>query len=258
MNRKLAMGIIFIFSALIVYSIVSFVISEVPREFGTLELNLQKAGSIRFEPEKFATSKNNLPLEATNVRVLIFNEQRKVKKDYPIPEDQSELEFEIKVPVGEYALHVITYQRQSGVVITAGVEDIVVSKDEKVTPELVIDRFYYELEKPEGPVLQGDDFPINVTVDTKGIKMALLEFKRFYRNYEESANNRGTGVLVKNFKPVIIYANINASEHSKIMFCYRHYLDRIYNLKGCENNLAVFYPSLVYGDEIAAIEVIPR
>jgi len=257
-NRKLAMGIIFIFSALIVYSIVSFVISEVPREFGTLELNLQKAGSIHFEPEKFATSKNNLPLEATNVRVLIFNEQRKVKKDYPIPEDQSELEFEIKVPVGEYALHVITYQRQSGVVITAGVEDIVVAKDEKVTPELVIDRFYYELEKPEGPVLQGDDFPINVTVDTKGIKMALLEFKRFYRNYEESANNRGTGVLVKNFKPVIIYANINASEHSKIMFCYRHYLDRIYNLKGCENNLAVFYPSLVYGDEIAAIEVIPR
>ena len=218
---------------------------------------------------------NLIPLEATNIRLILFKGRKRYITDIKLAEDKEEYLWEVnKLRSGQYTLKAIAYvdtsegKSSQGFIIALGSKEIEINKDKVNQEDLVIDKIRYSFEKPTSPIVEGEFYRITLRPELKGFNVKLskaittlsplkediiltnLNYRKFVQAHVYNLSSGYFSISSDLAYNSYIYSDKRYFQFSTLLG------DFYYTDEGVRN-LRIFFPCFFCGDTEEYIEIEP-
>lgn len=231
-------------------------------EKGTITLTVKPNGSI-----KDGVSSQLVPVEATNLRVRIFNSSgQNIVEDAVIPSDGSPVSLQVSLPVGTYSIHAISYKTSNNwdaIVLTGGSTDgVVVQSGQNTQATISLSRWGGTITAPTEPIQGGSNYELTLTLnDHHAFSYSLFYLLVSQTAWTDKPTYGGVDYKSLSSSKQVKYTQTapSVSEPNTVYYQVKGYLnDERYWREGLPcRNMYLFFPSTTAGESLGTITVRP-
>lgn len=229
-------------------------------EKGTIVLTVKPNGSIK----DGAVSAQLLPVEATNLRVRIFNNSgANILEDVAIPTDGSPVSLQVRLPVGTYSIHIIAYKKVSsskGIALTGGSTDgIVVQSGQNTQATISLSRWDVTVDAPTEPIEGGSNYDLIFTVNNhREFTYSLFYLITAQEQWTDGGKSSGTDMkLLSNWEAKFTKTAPSVSEQKSVYHQVEVYFPNDKYWRTGLPFVALYLPCTTAGDSLTTITVTP-
>ncbi len=275
LNRILTVIALVVFGVLALSEVYNLALKFILVGSGGLEIVLKRGDSIVNYRNIEDIKPNLIPLEATNIRLVLFRGKKRYIQDIKLAEDKEEYLWEVnKIRSGKYTLQAIAYVDTSeekikkGFIIALGSKEVEINKKQVKKEEIVIDRIRYSFEKPTEPVEEGTSYRVTLHPELMGVKVKLakaistlsplkediiltnLDYRKFVQAHTYNLQSGYLSIGAEPSYNSYIYSDKRYFQFSMLLG------DFYYTDEGIRN-LRIFFPCYFCGDTEEYIEIEP-
>mgnify|MGYP000918761276 CR=1 FL=1 len=275
LNRILTITALVVFGVLVLNEVYNLALKFVLVGSGDFKIVLKRGDSIVNYQNINDIKPNHIPLEATNIRLILFKGRKRYITDIKLAEDKEEYLWEVnKLRSGQYTLKAIAYvdtsegKSSQGFIIALGSKEIEINKDKVNQEDLVIDKIRYSFEKPTSPIVEGEFYRITLRPELKGFNVKLskaittlsplkediiltnLNYRKFVQAHVYNLSSGYFSISSDLAYNSYIYSDKRYFQFSTLLG------DFYYTDEGVRN-LRIFFPCFFCGDTEEYIEIEP-